>query len=219
MLSDAIAQKTKAERAKVLLEARLTAVAKANSKGGEARRPGGDQAVRSQAYDFRAPNHDCCPRCTSGGFDPSNATPATKQATQQRGVATQGVGDRETRQAGNGEEPPGQHHDDHRNPGLQRSASREGWQRQELEPEDEHESKDTLEDQDRAEPELEQEVELEREKFEAERQTLKRERQESSEAAQQAEARVREVEAAWQALAGKAVALAERNVDLEWVRQ
>lgn len=271
--SDVIAQKTKAERAKVLLKARLTAVTKGNSESGETRSASADRAARSQASDSCASGHGCA-RCS--GLDPGTTLPARKQGTQ-RGGGTAGVGVREPRHAGNGEErerplrdcaesslsassaqqqqqpwrkqeqevhldlepalisedsglagrqqgerfdePPGRKDDDPKKTSPQQSKGREGW-RQEFEPGVQQEPKGTLvEDREKAEPEPQQEVERERREFEAERQRLERERQESSEAVQHAETRVREVEAAWQALAQKAVALAERNADLEWVRK
>eukprot|EP00752_Nemacystus_decipiens_P018394 g16497.t1 len=114
--------------------------------------------------------------------------------------------------------PPRRHHA-HPDVCLQRRSQ---GKRREIKPEDPKEAKDALEGEDE-EQELELKrgeahmVERERTEFEAERKRLDRDRQELSEAAHHAEDRVREVEAAWQALAGKVVALAELNADLEGV--
>lgn len=106
LLSDAIAQKTKLGRSKVLLKARLTAVTRGTGKGkgGEETRSGGgdqDQAASRQASDSCGSNHGC-PRCN--GFNTETPAPARprKEGTQSGG-GTAGVDVRETRQAGNGE--------------------------------------------------------------------------------------------------------------------
>lgn len=95
LLSDAIAQKTRAERAKVLLKARLTAVTKRKGNGGETRSAGGGRASR-QASASRGSN-DGCPRCS--GLDPGTTISAGKEGIQRGGGCI-----RETRQAWNEEE-------------------------------------------------------------------------------------------------------------------
>ena len=102
LLSDAIAQKTKAERAKVLLNARLTAVRVAERKHSETPSASGGQAQSSQDSDSSESNRGCPLR---GGFGAGTTAVPMRKETQ-RG-STAGVDARGTRHAANGKEREG----------------------------------------------------------------------------------------------------------------
>lgn len=244
LLSEAVAMRTKAERAKTLLKARLAAVSRGCKRSGivgcEARpasAAGGDGSQSPSTHG----------RSRWGGVDHGTAVPDRKEMLPFR------LGTIFSRAAG-GEEERAKQSLGAVKASLEESPPiREPQQRQleqklalvdgprEPSPEQERDAGHSPRNRDRQRPDLEQEqpkklekqrqgeeVELElvkkemerqRRNFEVERQVLERKRQESSLAAQSAENRAGELKAAWQALAEKVLSLAGRNADLERVSE
>lgn len=231
LLSEAVALRVKAERAKTLLKARLTAVSRGCERscivGGEAK------PTSAAAGDGSPPPMHGCSRC--GGVDPGTVMPDRKEGLQFSDSREAGSGEEREKppleatkkaslvepreqQHQLGQKLPGERHlEQERDVGH--SRRNQDRQRQDLEEEQQKLETKREERHGEAELELKQEIERERRNFEVERQVLERERQESSLAAQHAENRVGELKAAWRALAEKVLSLAGRNADLEWVSE
>lgn len=240
-LSEAMAQKVKAERAKCLLKARVTALSRGfqETSNNYSSAGGGRREARPTASDplSQRPDASTSSSCSSsspfrrGGdvVDPETVGGAgAASASDALRADGRGQGDRESKRTNTlgedtqaqppqgGSKVPGPPPEGH--PGQEPEAEKEPGVTVtdgQGKGRDRGRGRGQLE---RGEERLvDQAVERERRRFEAERQVLERQRQEADQAAGRAKARAEELNSAWRALADKVVSLANRNADLEWV--